>query len=695
MNRKLNLLAIMATMALMAHAEHVTPSQALSQAKQFCQTQVAKGVMRAPQRMSDMKLAHTGDNDTYYAFNRGDGAGYVIVAGDDCSPTILGYSSKGNFDYDSMPANMKAWLKGYEQQVAASAALGIKYEAPAKADSRKKVAQMLTSQWGQHAPYNGMCPESSTGSGNAVTGCVATAMAQVARYHQWPAKASGTGSATYNGSAVASIDMSNDTFEWDKMLDKYASSTGTESSGTTEQRNAVALLMRDMGYSVNMSYTDTASSASTFNIAPALVNNFNYDKATHFESRTWSTDAEWDDIIYNEVANGRPVLYCGFTKINEGHEFVCDGYAGDGYYHFNWGWNGLADDNFLLSALNPKVHGTGGSAYQYAFDYKQSIIVGTQKPVDGSDYTLQMAQVGNFTYDAENDLFYTYFANYSIVSIDGYFGIKVVNQNTLDTTHVVLGAGNLGSNRYFQRLNGDKSTYADGIYKINLAFSPDKGTTWIDGRGNTTYNTVLYMVVKNGKRTYYTEAEYASQTVFTAPEPLKVTNLDSDDKFNLSNDVVGLGIKINNVNGQQLTGYQLTVTHNGTTVASPTYTTADEAKYDGNIITLEGNYATSDLGITEPGTYTITISAYKDNQAIAITPADNASVTFEAKKNSTGITDAEASAQVTASKVYNLQGICMAEQAGKANLNGLPAGIYIVRSTLSNGTVTVAKKTVR
>ncbi len=695
MKTKYKLLAIVASMATVAQAAPITPTKALSEAQQFCQAQEAKGVMRAPQRASEMKLAYTGDKATYYAFNRGAGAGYVIVAGDDCSPTILGYSSKGDFDYDNMPANMKAWLKGYEQQVAASAALGIKYEAPAKADDRKQVAQMLTSQWGQRAPYNIMCPTSSTGTGNAVTGCVATAMSQVARYHQWPAKASGTGNATYNGKAVASIDMSNDTFEWDKMLDKYSSATGTSTSGTTEQRNAVALLMRDMGYSVNMSYTDTTSSANSYRIAQALVNNFSYDKATHTEARAWWSDAEWDDIIYNEVANGRPVLYCGVTKVNEGHEFVCDGYAGNGYYHFNWGWNGLSDDNFLLSALNPKVQGTGGSSRQYAFDYKQNVVIGTQKPVEGSDYVLVMGQEKDFTYDAANNMFNSNFANYSVTSIDGIFGLKVVNQSTLDTTYVTLVSGNLGPNKYYPKMKADASTYADGLYKLTLAFSTDNGKTWIDGRNHTTYNTVLYMVVENGERSYYTTAEYASLTVFTAPESLKVTNLDTDNKFNLSNDVIGLSIKINDVNGHKLTGYQLTVERDGATVATPIFTTADEAKYDGNVITLEGNYATSDLGITEPGTYTITISAYKDNQAIVITPVDNASVTFEAKKNTTGITEAQAAAKVTLSKVYNLQGICVAEHNGEAILSGLPSGAYIVSSTLSDGTTKVAKTIVR
>lgn len=800
MKRNLGLLVIMAAAASIAQAAPVTPEKALSEAQQFCQTQMtsktASSAMRAQQRMSDLKLVHTGDNALYYAFDRADNAGYVLVAGDDCAPAILGYSTSGSFDYDNMPENKKAWLKGYERQIAFATAHNIKY-APAKAATHKAISKMLTCTWNQRAPYNLLCPDSS--GVHAATGCVATAMAQVAYYHKWPVTAAGTGSATFQNQALT-LDMSSDTFDWDNMLDSY-----TTSSGTDTQRDAVALLMRDCGYSAKMNYAIKSSGASSLTIPNGLINNLGYDKSAHVELRSWYTDDEWDSIVYNEIANNRPILYTGVTKANEGHEFVCDGYDGNGYYHFNWGWGGTADDWFLLSSLNPTIHGTGGSTYGYAFDYDQEIVAGTQKPVDGSDYVYNMVQRGDLAYDSSKDCFTGGFYNYSVPTISAYIGHAITNVSTGETTnYATISTEDLATCYGYKSLNNriENLKLADGTYRMSMIYSLDQGATWYDFRTNVDAMKYVYIVVNNGTYTYYNEDKYdfayssftangdkllyandstsntvnftvaangaehdasisfmivdsknnleyknqepqnvkfsadsssyefefnnvplgaldANETysvlvldndsvvgtingykaviypIYTVAEPLKVGNLDNDGTFNLSETGIVLTTKLNNVNNVAFDKYYLIVTDVNNDTTSYTFVSDKEVTTSDNVVSINGEYPTSNLKITKPGTYSIRICANYEDAPFDITPAESATVTFVAKENTTGITDATVAEEVKASVVYNVNGQAVAKYSGKAITGNLPAGVYVVVSTLTDGSVKVSKAVVR
>ena len=127
----------------------------------------------------------------YYAFNNESGKGFVIISGDDRTDAVLGYSDSGTYNEDSLPENMKAWLQGYVRQIRYIDSIGITSEAAAKAKSsastvalHKAVEPMLQTKWGQGAPYNNLCP--LIDGKRCYPGCVATALAQVMYYHQWP-----------------------------------------------------------------------------------------------------------------------------------------------------------------------------------------------------------------------------------------------------------------------------------------------------------------------------------------------------------------------------------------------------------------------------------------------------------------------------------------------------------------------------
>ena len=319
---------------------------------------------QAPSRMTEAV-------ENYYVFNIGNKDGYVIAAGDDCAPAILGYSDSGCINVDSMPCNMKAWLEEYDNQIRYMRDHGgsstSSYKSP---PSHPAISPMLTTTWGQGYPYNINCP-SFFGQGQCVTGCIATAMAQVMYYHR-------ANSVNYTTAEIPAY-ACNSTWEinsellrlrvdaipygsvidWDNMLDTYSGSP------TEAQKQAVANLMKYCGAAVRMDYGMYASGAAFRNIPIALNNYFGYSNETVLKNRNEYNDVYWDNLIYNELSNNHPVLYGGANS-NGGHEFVCDGYSDGGFYHINWGWNGSCDGYFLLSALNPRSSTNGYNLSQNA-----------------------------------------------------------------------------------------------------------------------------------------------------------------------------------------------------------------------------------------------------------------------------------------------------------------------------------------
>ena len=135
----------------------------------------------------------------YYAFNASAADGYVLVSGDDRMPAVIGYSDEGKFDADAIPDNMREWLETYAEQVRyVQTHAGVHIQSSTDQTSIGNVYPLLgNTKWNQSAPYNNMCPTFSNNgtTQRAVTGCVATAMAQVMYYHRWPE--TGTGSNTY------------------------------------------------------------------------------------------------------------------------------------------------------------------------------------------------------------------------------------------------------------------------------------------------------------------------------------------------------------------------------------------------------------------------------------------------------------------------------------------------------------------
>ena len=283
-----------------------------------------------------------------YLFNIAGSNGYVIAAGDDCVPPILGYSEKGAVDVESMPANMKAWLEDYAEQIRFYRSQGRPpfNSSTLMVPNHQAISPLLTCYWGQVGPYNDLCPVDADGN-RCVTGCVATAMAQVMYYYrdrsvnkttrEIPAYTTEKNNLQVDGVPAGAV------IDWDNMKDRYV---GTEN---TDQKLAVAKLMRYCGTALNMDYGSDESTAYSSLIARALIAYFNYSSKMVFLSKSSFTANAWDNLIYSELAMGRPVLYAGNAGGSTGHAFVCDGYGGNGFYHMNWGWGG--DEGYYLLSL--------------------------------------------------------------------------------------------------------------------------------------------------------------------------------------------------------------------------------------------------------------------------------------------------------------------------------------------------------
>ena len=357
---------------LTASAESVSEQQALQKAQQFMkgkQLATSPGKARVTSRLSKDTVAHG-----YYVFNTVESNGFVIIASDDRMPEVLGYSEHGCLDPATAPCNVKWLLEYYDKAAANIKQVGAKARAVRKA-SKPDVRPLITTTWDQGAPYNLMCPEYN--GSQCITGCVATAMAQVINYNRWPVGET-TGVPAYTtASAQISVPALEPTrFNWDNMTN-----------------DDVARLMRYCGQSVQMDYGVNESGALPVNEAPALTKVFGYSQTAHYAEHANYSENEWEDLLYNELAEQRPIVFNGFGNTG-GHTFVVHGYR-DGRFYINWGWSGNEDGYFYLTSLNT-------SAGDYSSD--QSATIGIQPPA-GADVSRPKVVVKDIGYSGEKYFF--------------------------------------------------------------------------------------------------------------------------------------------------------------------------------------------------------------------------------------------------------------------------------------------------
>ena len=349
------LIIVSVLIAIGMQAQPISEQQARDRAVKFLNTNAKARGHRAAVKNRELKAVKV-EAQSLYAFNLEDG-GYIIASGDSRALPVLGYSTSGSIDWEQMPDNMRAWLKQYDE---AFATLGNSTDfidgnaknSPSTRTEKPSVEPLIKTHWSQDAPYWDQAPKykgirQGLYGQRCLTGCVATAMAQVMNYYEWP-KTVPDGIPAYDINEqltdstyhVWHVDaLPPVVFDWDNMLDDYQvqnPQTGqSEEVGTDVERRAVATLMRYCGQAAKMGYGPDGSSSSYEYECEALMNHFGYSGAVSLNNRSDFTIDEWEDIIYGELAAGRPVLYGGATDVSA-HAFVCDGYDGSGLFHINW-----------------------------------------------------------------------------------------------------------------------------------------------------------------------------------------------------------------------------------------------------------------------------------------------------------------------------------------------------------------------
>lgn len=492
----------LASLILTSNAEGLTPAQALQRASRSAMRKTAAATAAGPQ------LAHTintaAGEAAVYVFNSNtrDG-GYLLLSADDIAAPVLGYADSGSFDAAAMPPQMRWWLEQYARQIEYGRQQNLQAsQGSATRAGLPDIAPMVTTKWNQDAPYNNDCPIYPATGERSMTGCVATAMAQVVNFWKTPVQASGSISYTPSGFYTPlKMELGAQKFDWENMLDQYHTGKYTDA-----QAAAVAYLMKACGYSVNMDYSSKASGALSHDVGNALRQNFGYNPNMSYELRDYYTMTEWNEMVYGELAAGRPVLYAGLSD-GGGHEFVCDGYA-NGYFHINWGWGGMSDGYFLLQALNPDSEGIGGGSG--GFNYRQDIMKGVQPSVLSNPGYMMLFQNGALTASVsgskisprltggtQNGIWY-----YQYYKLDCNIGMEIAPvDKPADKTYVSLMSASLNAYNGLTSLQSFNfpAALADGRYRCTLVMRKSGGTDadWQPMRHNPGLANYFY-VTKGG-----------------------------------------------------------------------------------------------------------------------------------------------------------------------------------------------------
>ena len=443
----------------------------------------------------------SGEVPAYYVFPNGEGKGFTVVSGDDRLPEVVGYSDKGTYDEENLPSNYVGFMKAYEEMVGqldngdsrASASIAEAKALRSSGYQQPTIAPLLGNiQWNQMTPYNNMCPKYN-GTNRSVTGCVATAMAQVMMYYQYPTTLQANIPAYVSHTKNLSIPQINkgERYDWANMLPQYASYEPL--NYTDAQATAVAKLMYHCGAACEMDY----GSSSGANVTPAILSTyFGYDSDLMQDlNRDAFTLAEWSQIMDKELSVKRPILYSGRSS-DGGHEFICDGTDGNGLYHINWGWGGYQDGYFDVTILNPDKGGAGSGSAPDGYNQYCSMIVGIAPDNGKVDEPLvdvtPVVMIGNgnsslgFQMSTRNKVTDTFrvitnnlLSNQSAKDFTGYFAYGI---QQADGTYKPLSSSRSISIKHPE---ADGSTYRQSIRLLQFDYAFPVGKTTLYGLYST------------------------------------------------------------------------------------------------------------------------------------------------------------------------------------------------------------------
>ena len=361
------------------------------------------------------------------------------------------------------------------------------------------VGPLLSTLWDQNYPYNYYCPAGTGGPGGHVyTGCVATAMAQVLKYWNYPSTGNDSYSYTHPTYGEQTANFGETIYDWANMPSTLSGSS------PRIQIDAVATLMYHCGVSVDMNYGTNTSSASSRKVRDAFINYFRFSPSTRYVSRDAYTDDLWIDLLKHELDESRPLFYCG-KNVNSGHAFVCDGYRSDDYFHFNWGWSGYDgsygtthgnNGYWAIGALNPGSGGSGSGSGTYNL---ANAILAWAEPDKSSILAAPILSAS----DSEGTAYLTWTSVNEASSYDVYKDNEIIVSGTTDLSYSDSGLSFGEYHDYYVRaISGTNksnpsnfvtihSTYRD-IRPSDLTASYEAGQAHLSWTGCTGLSTQIH-----------------------------------------------------------------------------------------------------------------------------------------------------------------------------------------------------------
>ena len=548
MKKPLLLLGLLLLLLTQTMAAPIDETTARRVGRTFLTTHTAQGLPGSATLELAYRAELGGGPAAFYVFAlAGAPAGFVLVAADDQVLPVLGYSDQSGFDAGHLAPQVAKWLDDYRTQVrrvvvthqaatpeieAAWRELRAGGTGPGRPTGTAAVAPLVLTRWNQSPFYNDLCPYDTPGGGRSVTGCVATAMAQVMKFWNYPSTGAGFHSFNTASFGTLSANFGTTTYQWANMP------TAVNSANT-----AVATLMSHLGISVDMNYSAqssgawvvSANSSGTVNCAEyALKTYFGYRATMQGIRRQNYTDAQWLALMKAELDASRPIVYDGFGT-GGGHCFVVDGYDANNFLHFNWGWGGQSDGYFQMNALNPGGLGTGGGAGGY--NSGQEAIIGIQPPagtgggttppppamslnatVTPSATALGYGQAFSVTSNLVNTGTAAFAGDYCA-------GVFDLNNAFIDFVEVKTGQTLPAGYTYTNNLSFSTTglfSVLPGTYRVGVFFRP-AGGNWQLVADRNGYTNMPQITVGNGNPIRLNSAIGTSPTTFTQGQGVTVS----------------------------------------------------------------------------------------------------------------------------------------------------------------------------
>lgn len=312
-------------------------------------------------QFTSVKAAVENKDTLYYILNDTINKGFVIVSADKRAWPILGYSTTDCIDENNQPEAFKTWIGDRKKEIQEIKKSNLQADKVIKEKwqnvnlkrstiETSSVEPLIQTQWDQGCYYNAMCPADQTSNycRRVPVGCTITAMAQIMKYWNFPTKGVGSYSYLHPTYDNLSADFGSTTYQWSQMPNKV-----------TSQNDAVATLMYHCGVALNTNYGPSASAAD--DPRDELVKYFNYSSNAILINRSGFKTQDWIQLLKSELDLGHPIWYMGSSTV--GHSFICDGYQGEDYFHFNWGWSGSSDGYYYIGNLNPGWYNFNNSQF--------------------------------------------------------------------------------------------------------------------------------------------------------------------------------------------------------------------------------------------------------------------------------------------------------------------------------------------